>query len=94
MSFVNWVIDSLASEDVIDLYFVLSDLKDIFLTPLQWAQQWWGDAATSQVNWEHLDQYESIEAAYNPYQAAQDFYDRTGINPYTGDETSIAKTVF
>jgi len=32
MSFVNWVIDSLASEDVIDLYFILSDLVDINLT--------------------------------------------------------------
>jgi hypothetical protein len=32
MSFVNRVIDFLASEDVIDLYFVLSDLVDINLT--------------------------------------------------------------
>ena len=32
MSFVNWVIDTLASEDVIDLYFVLTDLVDIDLT--------------------------------------------------------------
>ena len=32
MSFVNWVIDSLASEDVIDLFFILSDLIDIQLT--------------------------------------------------------------
>lgn len=32
MSFVNWVIDSLASEDVIDLYFILSDLVDINLS--------------------------------------------------------------
>ena len=32
MSFANWVIDTLASEDVIDLYFILSDLVDINLT--------------------------------------------------------------
>ncbi|HBX69520.1 MAG TPA: hypothetical protein DEH25_09105 [Chloroflexi bacterium] len=31
-TFVNWVIDSLASEDVIDLYFILSDLVDIELS--------------------------------------------------------------
>ena len=29
MGVVNWVIDMLASEDVIDLYFILSDLVDI-----------------------------------------------------------------
>lgn len=32
MSFVNRVIDFLVSEDVIDLYFILSDLVDINLT--------------------------------------------------------------
>jgi len=32
MSFINWVIDRLPEEDVIDLYFVVSDLKEIFLT--------------------------------------------------------------
>ena len=32
MSFVIWVIDSLASEDVIDLYFILSDLVDVNLS--------------------------------------------------------------
>lgn len=29
MSFVNRLIDQFSSEDVIDLYFVLSDLRDI-----------------------------------------------------------------
>jgi len=38
MSFVNWVIDSLASEDVIDLYFILSDLVDIDLTDAEIAE--------------------------------------------------------
>ena len=32
MSFVNWLIDSFAPEDVIDLFFVMSDLVDINLT--------------------------------------------------------------
>jgi hypothetical protein len=32
MSFVSWVFDSLAGEDVIDLYFIMSDLVDINLT--------------------------------------------------------------
>jgi hypothetical protein len=31
-SFINWFIDSLASEDVIDLSFILSDMVDIYLT--------------------------------------------------------------
>lgn len=35
MSFVNWMIDSLASESVIDLYFILSDLVDINLTDVE-----------------------------------------------------------
>lgn len=30
--FINWFIDSMASEDVIDLYFILSDMVDINLT--------------------------------------------------------------
>lgn len=29
MSFVSWVTDSLASKDVIDLYFIWSDLFDV-----------------------------------------------------------------
>lgn len=32
MIFVDRVIDFLASEDVIDLYFILSDLKEINIT--------------------------------------------------------------
>ena len=32
MSFVNWLLDSFAPEDVIDLFFVMSDLVDINLT--------------------------------------------------------------
>jgi hypothetical protein len=32
MSIVNWVINSLAGEDIIDLYFILSDLVEIDLS--------------------------------------------------------------
>lgn len=32
MSFIHTLIDSLPSEDVIDLYFIMSDLVDINLT--------------------------------------------------------------
>ncbi len=32
MNFINWIIDSLASSDVIDAYFIQSDLVDINLT--------------------------------------------------------------
>jgi len=31
-SFINWFIDSMASEDIIDLCFILSDMVDIPLT--------------------------------------------------------------
>lgn len=33
MSFVNWVIDTLGNMEIIDLYFILSDLFEINLTP-------------------------------------------------------------
>ena len=32
MNFINWIIDSLASSDVIDAYFIQSDVVDINLT--------------------------------------------------------------
>jgi hypothetical protein len=32
MSFTNWVFQTLASEDIIDLYFVKSDLVEVSLT--------------------------------------------------------------
>ena len=32
MSFINWIVDHLSSEDVIDAYFIISDLVDINLT--------------------------------------------------------------
>ncbi len=50
MSFVNWVIDTLASEDVIDLYFILSDLVDIELTEAEICEHAYFDAmATATV---------------------------------------------
>ena len=47
MSFVNWVIDTLASEDVIDLYFILSDLVDINLTEAEICESAYFDALAS-----------------------------------------------
>ena len=51
MSFVNWVIDTLASEDVIDLYFILTDLVDINLTESEITETALHDAlATARAN--------------------------------------------
>lgn len=44
MSFVNWVINSLASEDVVDLYFILSDLVDIDLSEAEIVENACSDA--------------------------------------------------
>lgn len=44
MSFVNWMFDKLASEDVIDLYFILSDLVEINLTETEISESAYFDA--------------------------------------------------
>ena len=31
MSIFNWLFDRMASEDIIDLHFILSDMKDVFI---------------------------------------------------------------
>ncbi len=49
MSFVNWAIDTLASEDVIDLYFILSDLVDINLTEAEICESACFDALASTI---------------------------------------------
>lgn len=49
MGFVNWMFDSLASEDVIDLYFILSDLVDINITPAERAQSNYYDSLAMQT---------------------------------------------
>lgn len=46
MSFVNWVIDHLSGSDVIDLYFILSDLIDIDISPAEKAQMAHYDASS------------------------------------------------
>lgn len=38
MSFVDWMFNNLPNDDVIDLYFILSDMKDITLTPAEIAE--------------------------------------------------------
>lgn len=47
MSFVNWMIDSLVSEDIIDLYFIISDLKTIFQTEAEICESAAFDSMTS-----------------------------------------------
>ena len=47
MSFVNWVIDTFTSEDVVDLYFILSDLVDINLSEAEIAENACFDALAS-----------------------------------------------
>lgn len=53
MSFVNWMFDSLASEDVIDLYFILSDLVDINLTEAELTESACFDSMASSAAQEH-----------------------------------------
>ena len=50
-AFMDWVIDTLASEDIIDLYFIVSDLIDIPLSEAELAETAFYDSmATSTVN--------------------------------------------
>ena len=53
MSLINWVIDSLASEDVIDLYFVMSDLVDLDLTEAEQVESACFDSLASATAAEH-----------------------------------------
>ena len=39
MSFVNLMVDSLSGEDVIDLYFIMSDLVEINLTEVEMCER-------------------------------------------------------
>jgi hypothetical protein len=43
---LNWVADRFASSDIIDLYFVLSDLVDIHLTEAERCEAAYFDAKT------------------------------------------------
>ena len=47
MSIFNWMIDKLASEDVIDLYFFQSDLVEINLTEAEIFVNAYFDSVTS-----------------------------------------------
>jgi hypothetical protein len=58
---LNWVADRFASSDIIDLYFVLSDLADIPLTEAERCETAYFDAlATHTVEGINASQYESI----------------------------------
>jgi hypothetical protein len=48
-AFINWFIDSMASEDVIDLYFILTDMVDINLTDAEICQTAYYDALATQT---------------------------------------------
>jgi len=50
MSFVNWVIDTLVNEDVIDLYFILSDMFEINLTDEEVTETALNDAMCNDVH--------------------------------------------
>ena len=48
-TFVNWIIDTLASEDVIDLYFILTDLVDIELSDAEICESAYFDAMATET---------------------------------------------
>lgn len=52
-SFINWFIDSMASEDVIDLYFILSDMVEIDIGVEEHAERGHLDATAMHVNSNH-----------------------------------------
>ena len=53
MSIVNWIIDHVRSEDVIDLYFIMSDLVDINLTDAEMCERASFDSLASSIVNEH-----------------------------------------
>ena len=55
MSFVNWVIDSMASDEVIDLYFILSDLVEVNLTEKEIYESACYDSLANAAIREHRD---------------------------------------
>ena len=56
MSFISWMIDSLAGEDVIDLYFILSDLVEVNLTEAEIFESACFDSLTSTTVYEHKEE--------------------------------------
>ena len=53
MSFTRWVFDTLASEEVIDLYFIQSDLIDINLTDAEICESDYYDSLANATVCEH-----------------------------------------
>ena len=53
MSLVNWMIDSMASEDVIDLYFILTDLVDLNISEAEMNESSCYDSLASATVREH-----------------------------------------
>ena len=78
---LNWITDKLgynASNDIIDLYFVMSDLKDITLTPDEILE----DAELGAAAMKTTQSYKSTKGQRYG-----------GSNPYTGDNRAVGKTV-
>ena len=50
---LNWFTDTMASSDIIDLYFVVSDLKDIPISEAERAETAYYDSMASQVASNH-----------------------------------------
>jgi hypothetical protein len=53
MSVVNWLFNTFASDDVIDLNFVMSDLVDVFLTDSEIYESACFDSLANTVIYEH-----------------------------------------
>ena len=56
MPIFNWVFDTLASDDVIDLQFILSDLVDIKLTEAEiWENAYFDSLANATVREQRVE---------------------------------------
>ena len=56
MSFVDWVFDSYASDEVVDLYFILTDLVDLNLTEAEHCESAEYDSLSSATVRDHTEE--------------------------------------
>jgi len=54
-NFVNWMIDSLPSETIIDAYFILSDLVDVNITESEQCESACYDSLAQDIAHKHKD---------------------------------------
>ena len=64
---VNWMIDQLSSKDVIDLYFVMSELVDIPISEAERVQTACYDSLASDTANKHKDDDSNIPLAKRVY---------------------------